>query len=160
GLVPLPGLSLEARVSPRGVLGDIRAIRRLVASERIDVIHSHHSHDHWLAWLARGRAALVRTFHNQRAVSGRWPTTALYRGTQALVAVSAPVETRCREAGLDAARVVRVDGVVDVARFMGRSGAERVRKEFGVGSGPLLGTVARLAARRGHEPLIRGFALV
>jgi len=159
GLEPLAGLSLEVSLDPLGVLRDIRRIRRLVEREQVDVIHTHHSHDHWLGWLSRGPAALVRTFHNERAVSARWPSTALYRQSEALIAVSGPVEARCREV-LNAEELVRVDGVVDVARFMGTGGGDRIRKELGIGSGPLLGCVARLAARRGHEPLIRGFALV
>jgi len=159
GLEPLAGLSLEASRDPLGVLRDIHRIRRLVEREQVDVIHAHHSHDHWLGWLSRGPAALVRTFHNERAVSARWPSTALYRQSEALIAVSGPVEARCR-AALNAEELVRVDGVVDVARFMGTGGGDRIRKELGIGSGPLLGCVARLAARRGHEPLIRGFALV
>ena len=160
GIEPLAGLSLEAKLDPLGVIGDVRRIRRLVTRERVDVIHTHHSHDHWLGWLCRGPAALVRTFHNERAVSTRWPSTALYRQSDALIAVSAPVEARCRGARLGTDRLVRVDGVVDVARFMGTGGGERIRKELGIGSGPLLGCVARLAPHRGHEPLIRGFALV
>lgn len=160
GIEPLAGLSLEAKIEPFELLGDIRRIRRLVTAEQVDVIHTHHSHDHWLGWLCHGPAALVRTFHNERAVSTRWPSTALYRQSHALIAVSDPVEARCRGAGLDPDRLVRVDGVVDVARFMGAGDGEQIRKEFGIGSGPLLGCVARLAPNRGHEPLIRGFALV
>jgi glycosyltransferase involved in cell wall biosynthesis len=160
GLVPLSGLSLEARIGPRGLGGDIARLRRLVRLERVDVIHTHHSHDHWLGRICRGGAALVRTFHNTRAVGTRWPATALYRQTDALIAVSKPIEARCRGAGLEADRLFRVDGVVETARFIGAEGGERIRKELGLGPGPVLGSVARLAANRGHEALIRGFALL
>jgi glycosyltransferase involved in cell wall biosynthesis len=160
GLAPLPGLCLEARISLRGLGGDIARLRRLVRLERVDVIHTHHSHDHWLGRICRGAAALVRTFHNTRAVGAHWPATTLYRQTDAVIAVSAPIEARCRRAGLAADRLFRVDGVVETARFVGAEGGERIRKELGIGAGPVLGSVARLAANRGHEALIRGFALV
>jgi glycosyltransferase involved in cell wall biosynthesis len=160
GLLPLAGLSLEARLDPRGVWNDIACLRRLVRDERVDVIHVHHSHDHWLGWLCRRDAALVRTFHNSRAVGSRWPTTALQRRSDAVIAVSEPIAARCRAAGIEAARLFRTGGVVDTARFCAADGGEQIRKELGLGSGPVFGSVARLAANRGHETLIRGFALL
>ena len=159
GLEPLGGLSLEAKVKPRRVLGDVLRLRRLVRTERVDLIHAHHAHDHWLGWACRGRASLVRTFHNLRAVSARWPSVALYRRCDAVFTVSEAIERRCRETGLDADRLVRLDPVVETTRFSGSGGGAEIRKEFGVGADPVIGCVARLARGRGHEALIRGFAL-
>jgi glycosyltransferase involved in cell wall biosynthesis len=163
GLEPLPGLSLEVRGNPLHALGDLRRVRAIVRAEGVDVIHTHHSHDHWLGWLARGGgpAALVRTFHNARAVRLGWPSTALYRRTDALIAVSREIEERGRRAGIPADRLARVEGVVDLGRFeTGDDGGAAIRKEFDLGGGPVLGCVARLAPRRGHELLIRGFRLL
>ncbi len=159
GLAPLGGLSLEAKVAPLGVLGDITRLRRLVRMERVDIVHTHHSHDHWLGLLCRGRAALVRSFHSARAVSRRWPARTLYGRSDALIAVSDEIAARCRESSA-AERVFRVDGVTDVARFATPGGGERIRKDLGLGPGPVVGCVARLAPGRGHEALIRGFALL
>lgn len=158
GLDPVPGLSLDARVDPRRVLTDARRLRALVRAERVDVVHCHHSHDHWLGRLSRGDAALVRTFHNARSVSRRWPSTALYRHTDGAVAVSAEIDRRCREAGISPRALFRVDGVVPTARFASSGDGERIRKELGLARSPVVGSVARLAANRGHELLIRGFA--
>ncbi|HMH75611.1 MAG TPA: glycosyltransferase, partial [Candidatus Udaeobacter sp.] len=162
GLEPLPGLSLEVRGSPLHALGDLRRVRAIVRAEGVDVIHTHHSHDHWLGWLARGGfpAALVRTFHNARAVRLDWPSTALYRRTDAVIVVSREIEERGRRAGIPADRLARVDGVVDLGRFEIGDGSAAIRKEFDLGGAPVLGCVARLAPRRGHELLIRGFRLV
>ena len=137
-------------------------MRAIVRGEGVDVIHTHHSHDHWLGWLARGAgpAALVRTFHNARAVRLDWPSTALYRRTDALIAVSDEIEERGRRAGIPAGRLARVDGVVDLGRFETGDGGAAIRKEFDLGGAPVLGCVARLAPRRGHELLIRGFRLL
>ena len=156
GLEPLPGLSLEVRGNPLHALADLRRVRQAVRTEAVDVVHVHHSHDHWLGWLGRGRAGLVRTFHNARAVRLSWPSPCLYRRTDALIAVSREIEERGRRAGIPADRLTRVDGVVDLERFAGGDGAA-VRKEFDLGSAPVVGCVARLAPRRGHELLIRGF---
>jgi len=161
GLEPLARLSLEVRGNPLRALADLRYLRAAVRAEGVDVIHTHHSHDHWLGWLARagGPATLVRTFHNARAVRLGWPSTALYRRTDASIAVSREIEERARRAGL-ADRLARVEGVVDLGRFEGGDGGAAIRKELDLGRAPVLGCVARLAPRRGHELLIRGFRLL
>ncbi len=160
GIEPVAGVSLEARFDPRGFVADIRRLRRLINSERVDIVHCHHSHDHWLGAVCRGAAVLVRTFHNARAVDRGRPAALLYRRTGAFVAVSAAIEAGCRDAGLAPAALFRIQGVVDVRRFADTAGAEDVAKELGLGEGPVVGSVARLAANRGHELLIRGFALL
>jgi glycosyltransferase involved in cell wall biosynthesis len=160
GFEPLGGLSLEVRGNPLHALADRRRVREIVRAHDVDVIHTHHSHDHWLGWLARGPAALVRTFHNRRAVRSGWPTTALYRRTDSLIAVSREIEESARHAGIPTDRLARVDGVVDLSRFGYGDGGAAIRKEFELGDAPVLGCVSRLAARRGHEQLIRGFQQV
>jgi len=160
GLDLVPGLSLEVKFQPATMLRDLGRLWRLVERERVDVIHAHHSHDHWLAWLCRREAALVRTFHNHRSVKLRWPSTGLYRRTDALIAVSREIEARCAQAGIAGPSLFRVSGVVDLARFSVRGPGQAVRQELGLGTGPVIGAVARLAPNRGHETLIQGFRLL
>jgi glycosyltransferase involved in cell wall biosynthesis len=136
---------------------DVLRLRRFVRAEGVDVVHVHHSHDHWLGRLARGRAALVRTFHNERSVSLSPVGRVLYRRTDAAIAVSRAIEERCRRAGHRTDRVFRVQGVIDVDRFSATGGGDAVRRELGIGAGPVIGSVSRLAANRGHELLIAGF---
>ena len=157
GIEPVRGLSLEARVDPRGLVRDVVRLRRFVRTEGVDVVHVHHSHDHWLGRLARGRAALVRTFHNERSVSRSRVGRVLYRRTDAAIAVSGAIEERCRRAGYPIDRVFPVQGVIDVDRFSAAGGGDEVRRELGIGAGPVIGSVSRLAANRGHEVLIEGF---
>jgi glycosyltransferase involved in cell wall biosynthesis len=160
GIEPLSGLSLEARFWPGRLLRDVRLLHALVRTEAVDVVHVHHSHDHWLGALVRGPAALVRTFHNERAVRRDWPSAWLYRRTDALVALSRPIEERARALGVAPVSLHRVGGVVDVERFAGPFDARATRVALGVGDGPLIGCVARLAANRGHDLLLQGFALL
>jgi L-malate glycosyltransferase len=158
GVEPLEGLHLDVKSGPLAIVGDARRLRSLVARERVDVVHTHHSHDHWLGWWGRGGAALLRTFHNERAVRTGWPDTMLYRRSDGLIAVSRHIEQRLREAGVPGERLHRVDGVVDVARFAADPpGATKIREEFSVGGAPLVGCVSRLATNRGHETLVEGF---
>ncbi len=160
GVEPVDGLRLDVK-SGLGVVSDARRLRALVTREGLDVVHTHHSHDHWLGWWGHGTAALIRTFHNERAVRPAWPDSALYRRTDAVVAVSCGIEERLRQARVPGVRLHRADGVVDAARFVTDApGAAKVREEFGVAGAPLVGCVARLAAGRGHEALIEGFRLL
>jgi L-malate glycosyltransferase len=162
GIEPLPGLSLDVKGMPWAWIGDLRRLRALVRREGIDVVHVHHSHDHWLGVCCRGPAALVRTFHNQQAVRlGRVART-LYRRADGVIAVSRQIEERARLAGIPTGRIHRVSGVVDLARFVEDADPTAVRAELGIGAGteapgPIIGSVARLAHNRGHELLIHGF---
>jgi glycosyltransferase involved in cell wall biosynthesis len=160
GIPLLADLSLDARFSPGDLLRDIARLRRLVRTEGVQVIHTHHSHDHWLGALARGSAALVRTFHNARSVKTRWPATYVYGRTRALIAVTRQIEARCRAAGIPESRLFFVGGAVDLSRFEPSPDGSAIRREFGLGSAPVVGSVARLAPNRGHELLIRAFGEV
>jgi glycosyltransferase involved in cell wall biosynthesis len=161
GIEPVAGLSLDVKSAPWAWTRDVARLRALVRRDAVDVIHTHHSHDHWLGALSRGGAALARTFHNQRAVKRGPLRRALYRHTDAVLVVSRQIEERCRLAGIRPERIFRVSGVIDLLRFTENADPARVRGELGLDgsapSGPVIGTVARLAHNRGHELLIRGF---
>ena len=161
GIEPLEDLRLDVKSGPAAIVRDARRLRNLVTREGVDVVHVHHGHDHWLGWWGHGTAALIRTFHNLRSVRRAWPDSALYRRTDAVIAVSRQIEERLRQARVPSGRLYRADGVVDAARFVTDApGAAKIREEFGAAGVPLVGCVARLAAGRGHEALIEGFRLL
>ena len=164
GIVPLDGLDLRPRGWPGPIVHDVRRLRRLIVDERVDVVHVHHSHDHWLGRIATAalprRVPVVRTFHNVRAIQhgrlARW----LYRGTAAVFAVSRAIEARCRTLGLPPERVVWTPAIADLTRFEPGADAKAIRDEFQLGDAPVAVTVSRLAAHRGHEALLAGFKLL
>ncbi|MFQ5827996.1 MAG: glycosyltransferase family 4 protein [Candidatus Methylomirabilia bacterium] len=153
GLVPLPELSLE----PKGFVGDVVRLRRLIRAEGVQILHCHHSHDHWLAALSRQTAALFRTFHNLRTVKRRGLSRRLFRRTDGAFAVSHQIHARCLETGLPAGHLWLLPGSADLRRFTPGIDGQAVRETFGLGGAPLVGSVARLAPNRGHELLIHGF---
>ena len=163
GLDVVEGLHLRARLAPLEHAWDARRLRRLVRAEAVDVIHTHHSHDHWMAFAVRprradgGRAAVVRTFHNHRSVKSDAISRALYRHTGAVFAVSRQIESRCRAVGIAADRVFWIPGVADLPRFSAPEDGGAVREEFKLGDAPVIVSVARLARNRGHELLLAGF---
>jgi glycosyltransferase involved in cell wall biosynthesis len=163
GLPLVEGLHLRARLAPLELAKDAVRLRALVTSEGIDIVHAHHSHDHWLSLVIRarhpagGRAVLVRTFHNVRSVKRSVPARPLYRYTAAVFAVSRQIEARCREVGLPAERVHWIPGAADLPRFGEPADGQAIREEFKLGRGPVVVSVARFAANRGHEQLLAGF---
>jgi glycosyltransferase involved in cell wall biosynthesis len=162
GLTVLDGFHLRARLAPVQIARDAARLRRAAREHAVDVLHAHHSHDHWLAMLARptvgsSRPPVARTFHTLRAVKRDAASRRLYRRTGAALAVSRQIEARCREAGFLAARVYWTPGTADLARFGSAADARAVREEFAVGDAPLVVSVARLAPQRGHDLLLAGF---
>jgi len=134
----------------------------VIEREGVDVVHAHHSHDHWLAMAAarlrRGhRLPVARTFHNHRAVKRGWLSRALYRRTAVVFAVSRQIEARCRAAGIAPASVLWIPGVVDLSRFHSGGDSAPIREELKLGVAPVVACVSRLAANRGHELLLDGF---
>lgn len=164
GLTPLAGLDLRSRFAPRAMIADVRRLRTIIREEQVGIVHCHHSHDHWLALLARGAAAggrpVVRTFHAFRAVRRDAVSRWLHRRTAAVFAVSRQIETRCRDAGIPGDRVIWVPGAADLARFAADADPAPVRDEFKLGAAPVIVSVARLAANRGHELLLQAFRLL
>jgi glycosyltransferase involved in cell wall biosynthesis len=158
GLELVSGLHLDARVAPLAALRDVRRLRGVVRAARVDVVHAHHSHDHWLARVVAGRRIpVVRTFHHRRSVKADAAARWLYRQTRAVFAVSRGIESRCRAVGIPDDRVVWIPGSADLARFAGAVDPGPVREEFKLGSAPVVVSVSRLAPNRGHESLLAGF---
>lgn len=160
GIGLLSGLSLDPRFHPVALLHDLRRLRRLVADAGVQIVHCHHSHDHWLGALTRGAAALFRTFHAVRAVKSGWPSRLLRRRTDGVFAVSRQIQERAVEVGYASPEVWLLPGAADLARFSPIVSGKAVRDELGLGDAPVVGSVARLAPNRGHELLIDGFRLL
>jgi glycosyltransferase involved in cell wall biosynthesis len=156
---------LDPRFAPVGAFRDVARLRRVVRATGIEILHAHHSHDHWIAVLVagagrQGRIPVVRTFHNRRSVKSTPLTRVLHRRTAAAFAVSRQIELRCRDAGFPADRVVWIPGSADLPRFSAPADAGPIRDEFKLGRAPVIASVARFARNRGHEALLAGFRLV
>jgi len=166
GFDPVPGVSLAPPLAPGAFLRDVARLRRLVRHEGVQVIHVHHSHDHWLAMLVRARldarrsVPIVRTFHNLRSVRSGTLERWLYGRTAMFFAVSRQIEARCREVGIPPARVVWTPGTADLSRFSADVDPAPIRDEFELGEAPVVVSVSRLAANRGHELLLDAFRLL
>ena len=156
--VPVVALPI-ARKRPRGV----RALRRLLAERRFDVVNTHSSTDTWLAALAcigrGGKPAIVRTRHISAPMPGNAATRWLYnRATARIVTTGERVRAQVvDEVGADPARVVSIATGIDLARFAPGDRSE-ARRAVGLPvEVPIVGIVATLRSWKGHRYLLEAF---
>jgi glycosyltransferase involved in cell wall biosynthesis len=161
GVEPLRELVLSSRPSPAAFVAALRTLRGLVRREGVDLVHCHQGHDHWLAGLALGRRVpIARTFHNTRSVHPGLAERWLRTRTAAAFAVSRRIEAHCLQAGIPRDRIVMIPGTTDIERFTPAADPSPIRAEFALGEGPVVVSVARMAADRGHDLLVTGFGRV
>jgi L-malate glycosyltransferase len=170
GVPVLDGLRLDPHFHPSSWLQDVRTLSAYLRRTPVDILHTHLSHDHWLAVCAvvlsrpgrRRVPLLVRTVHRlrpPRPLSNRW---LLRHGSAHLITVNSTLQRDlAKKLGVPSAHVSVIAGAVDTQRFHpGRSGTH-IRLELGISATtPLVGIVARLAPARGHLTLVESFAQV
>jgi glycosyltransferase involved in cell wall biosynthesis len=146
---------LTRRHGPLGVLRDARTLSRAIRREGFDLLHAHLTHDHWLsAFASRGAGArLVRTIHHRRHVRRDLLSRALASRTDAFAFANREI------AGAFGAPGPILPPVVDSRVF---SPGEKPSLLPGIGPLPagalVLGTVAKIAAGRGHAEAIEAAA--
>jgi glycosyltransferase involved in cell wall biosynthesis len=136
---------------------DVRAMKRLLAEQKAQVVHTHGSQDCWRAALcARPRGCRhVRTKHNSYAVSGHPANRWLYRrGVDRLVVVAGALKPLL-EGILPPERIEVLHAPVSDA-FFDPPGGEALRAELGIGPEvPLVGVIARLVPDKGQADVVR-----
>jgi glycosyltransferase involved in cell wall biosynthesis len=170
GVPLLEGLRLDPHFHPSSWLHDVRTLSAFLRRTPVDVLHTHLSHDHWLALSAvrllnpgRGCVPLqVRTVHTPRpprSLSNRW---LLRHGAAHLITVSSTLQRDLAERlRISSARISVIVGAVDSQRFHPKLSGAHIRRELGMSTTtPLVGIVARLAPSRGHLILVEAFAQV
>jgi glycosyltransferase involved in cell wall biosynthesis len=170
GVPLLEGLRLDPRFHPSAWLQDRRTLSGFLRRTPVDVLHTHLSHDHWLAWSAvtlftprTGRVPLqVRTVHTLRpscSLSNRW---LLRHGAAHLVTLSSTLQQDlAKRLRIPLSRISAITGAVDSQRFHPALSGAHIRQALGISpTTPLVGMVARLAPSRGHLTLIDAFAQV
>jgi glycosyltransferase involved in cell wall biosynthesis len=143
-------------------------LRRLMAEDSIDVLHTHHYEPALLGAVATlglriplivGRHYSDAIYQLSRGVRRRaylGVETFCNRRSAAIVAPSRAVARVLREQGVDPGKVEVIPYGFDFRRFGTRDPAvvSRIQEEWPSGAGPRLATVARLHAEKGHVYLL------
>jgi glycosyltransferase involved in cell wall biosynthesis len=156
--VPMATIAMRGQVD----FSAQRALRALIRSERIDIVHAHSSHTHSLAALAcLGMATpLVVTrrvdFPLKRGWISRWK---YIHAVARYAAVSAGVQRILVAGGVSEQAVEVIHDGIDFARF-GPTGST-LRDELRLPQDAVvIGIVAHLTDHKDHSTLLHAFALV
>jgi glycosyltransferase involved in cell wall biosynthesis len=149
---------IARRQDPFTFLRTGRAIRRLLQDQRIDVVHSHLTHDHAIAlWASRGLATrVVRTYHSTRAMRD----DLVSRRTRARSAAICVINASFVDNPVIAPRSpVFTPPPIDHSFF--KPGDEWVRAERGLDrKANVVGFIGKMVPGRGFEQAIATFALL
>ena len=139
---------------PVATLRDARTLRETVLRERFDVVHTHLTHDHSVAALARRTtgARLVRTIHHLRHVRRDPFTRALFAHTDAFSFANREI------ADAFGAEAPIHSPVVDTATFSSGPKPEDLPAVRIPAGAFVIGTVGKLGPGRGYEEAIAAAA--
>jgi len=159
---------LARNYTPWGILRAARQIARMVRDERVDILHAHTSHDHWLSALALSRFSsdpvpLIRTHHETRRIRvGRVWRRIFNHHTVKNITVSR--SSRDYFVGSGAMRPERVEtiyGGLDFSRFQTSSPAPDVRAAWGLPPDSILvAHLSHIGPDRRQREALEAFALV
>lgn len=138
-------LSLCVKGSPLELWRDARKL----SGRRLDVVHAHFSHDHWVARWGRPRGAtLVRSIHAPRSMRRMMPRADAWTVPFWQLAAQHPRH-----------RVAVLPAFVD-ASFVPSSDRASLRAELGVEGGLVCGMVSTFQPSRRHDVGVEAFARV
>jgi len=159
---------LGRNYTPWGILGAARSLASYVASEEIDILHAHTSHDHWLAVLSRilfaGREVpLVRTHHETRQIRAGIVWRRIFnRHTAMNISVSAASRQFFETSGaIRPDRIRTIYGALDFSRFATSTPAPDVRGTWGVpADARIIAHLSHVGPDRKQEAILEAFSLL
>ncbi len=170
-LLAYPGGRLFERCGPLGVkrlslvarndldLRPVPALRRLIRSEKYDIVHFHTKRAHALSlWLPRGPQCpkYVVTRRMDYPEAKTWYTRLLYnRRVDGVVAISRVIMNLLIEAGVEPERIRLIHSGIDPQRF-DRCADGSASAEYEA----VVGIIASLEERKGHRYLFEAAAML
>ncbi len=166
GLEAITRFGLNRYMAPADTLRDLWSLPGFLRTERIDIVHTHLSHDHALAGLAarlsRAPVAVVRTNHKGVPLNRSLSNMFLIRCfTDHLIEISDDAAAGDM-AGffMDPERISRANVALDINKFDPSKTMPDMRPFLGAeASDILVGIVARMQRHRRFDVLLKGFAL-
>lgn len=141
----------------------VRQARKMVVSERIDVMHANEFAMNTYCALVSAitNVPCIATVHGKNYSSDRWHRRAAYRVVARrakLIAVSDDIKDfLATKVGIPASRITTITNGIDVHRYSSAQSSRAVlRNELGLAADqPVIGCVGRLESVKGHTYLIR-----
>ena len=166
GLEPITRFALNRYMNPADTVRDLWTLPKFLRDEKIDILHTHLTHDHALGgWAARCSSApvvVVRTNHKGVPLRRSLSNMILVRCfTDHLIEISA-MAVAGDVAGfmLDPAKVSRANVAIDLKKFDPSQELPGMRPALGAApSDIVIGIAARMQRHRRFEILLQGFAL-
>jgi glycosyltransferase involved in cell wall biosynthesis len=162
GLETFDRFRLNRYFSPKDWLYDMRAIKQFVDTNRIDIVHTNLSHDHFTAIFSlsfSGRRPLIlRTDHKRDGMPiNRFMAWAIGR-TDGLVSYSNRImEQDIRGFNFPAERTCVIPPGIEP--YTGK--AQDLRNEFGIRTDEqVIGVIGRLKPDRGYDVILKAFKLL
>lgn len=164
------GYKLERKLGPRDYCHPIlsrrqdpisfwRTVRRLKALQkrlRVDLVHAHLSHDHFLAVGARAGNGVVRTLHNRRTLRRDPLTRFVNVRTDAFCVVNSEFPMLMNE---ESSKFLYTAPPVDTTKFT-PEGPDKRHEVARDGSEIILGIIGKIAPGRGFEAAIETLAVL
>ncbi len=135
------------------------ALRGLMTSRGVSLVHTHSSIDSWLATLAAKslRLPVVRGRHVTIPVLKR--RALVYRLADRVITSGEAVKAMITRVGVPAGRIHAIAAGYDPARFNTAVSGRAVREELGL-TGPVVGLVANLRGSKGHRYFLEAARIV
>jgi glycosyltransferase involved in cell wall biosynthesis len=152
-LTPVEGLYLNKHLHWK-IIPDVFILKKIVAAQDIDVIHSHQDNDALTAVLAGFGKSLVRTWYDGEVRPLNYRQQLIFRKTAKIMTASRQVcgDLSKQYPGKD---IEQVDIPVDLDRFRPLPKNERLLREFGLTPrNPVAGIVARVQKHRNFSLLL------
>jgi glycosyltransferase involved in cell wall biosynthesis len=158
GALPYTHPLIERAQNPRSFLRTVRAIRQLVGTLGIEIVHAHLTYDHWLAFVAAGRSEVrvARTFHTRRVLRSDPVSRLLINSTSHSFVIN---QTFLTARAVQDREATFTPPPVD-SRLFHLDGTD-VRERYGItADAPVIVAIGKLAPRRGFEEILRAFAIL
>ncbi len=139
-------------------------LRKLIQSERIQILNTHSSRDSWAGGIAGKLAGIkvIRTRHISSRLNPNIATKFVYGPLTAGIITTGNFikEQITRELGISPGKIYSIPTGIDVTRFADADG-EAVRLEFGIAADePVVGIAAALRSWKGHLHIVRAMSEV
>lgn len=160
-----PHLSGDRSFSCKNLVPLLLDIRRLIKEQQIDLMHTHASFAGRLAARLVGVPA-VFTRHRldweapKKGIKKKAFTLINNLTSSRVIAVSEAVRESLIAEGMPRERIALIYNGIDVERFRQEAARSDARASLGLGSAPVVGTVGRLEAEKGHRCFLEAAARI